>query len=179
MDSFPGTRWPALFAGLATRWKLRGCERVGLGTRARGRIWIHGRGAIRIGADVVLDGSHHPIELHALEAGSEVVLGDGVHVAGGTSIEAVQSVRVGPRTRLGPFAKLMDNHFHALVGSRHSRPPSSPVIIGQDVEIGARAILLAGAEVGDGATIGPGTVLTRRDRVAAGRKASGSPAVVE
>ncbi len=179
MGSTSDARLAAAVAALPTWWKLRRCDRVGRGTRARGRIWIHGRGKVRIGADVVLDASHYPIELHPLEPDSEIVLGDGAYVAGGTSIEAVLSVRIGARTRIGAFAKLMDNHFHALVGDRHFRPPSSPVTVGSDVEIGARAILLAGAEAGDGSTIAPGAVITRRERVPPGARARGIPAFVE
>jgi acetyltransferase-like isoleucine patch superfamily enzyme len=73
----------------------------------------------------------------------------------------------------------MDNNFHPLVGNRHARPPSRPVRVGEDVEIGARAILLPGAEVGSGAIVGAGTVITRRVRVPPGGKASGLPAKVE
>ena len=167
------------FRDIISRWKLRRCAQVGRESEARGRIWIHGRGKVRIGEGVILDGSHYPIELHALEPGSVIEIGDGVHIAGGASIEAVVSVSVGAGTRIGSFARLMDNNFHPLMGNRHWRPPSAPVRVGREVEIGARAILLAGSEVGDRATVGPATVITRRLRVAAGQKISGAPAVVE
>lgn len=179
MGSFREMKLSAAVAGFPTWWKLRRCAAVGRGSEARGRIWIHGRGSVRIGDGVLLDGSRSPIELHALDTGSVIVIEDGVHIAGGASIEAVLSVTVGARTRIGSFARLMDNHFHSLVGDRHRRPPSAPVRVGRDVEIGARAILLAGAEIGDGATVGPGAVITRRLRVAPGERASGVPAVVE
>jgi acetyltransferase-like isoleucine patch superfamily enzyme len=178
MASTPEARW-SFSGGLLTRWKLRRCARVGAGTMARGRIWVHGRGAVKIGKGVVLDGSHHPIELHALERDAVIEIGDGARIEGGASIEAVMSVTVGADTRIGSFARVMDNHFHPLVGDRHWRPPSSPVRVGAKVEIGARAILLAGAQVEDHATVRAGTVLTRKTRVPAGRTACGAPAVVQ
>jgi acetyltransferase-like isoleucine patch superfamily enzyme len=168
-----------IFGDAATRWKLRRCARVGPSTRAHGRIWIHGHGTVRLGSGVVLDGAARPIELHALERGSEIVIGDSVHICGGTSIEAVLSVKVGARSRLGAFARIMDSHFHPLVGDRHQRPLAVPVVVGEDVEIGPRAILLAGAQVGSGAMVRSGAVISRGLPVPAGATASGHPAVIE
>ncbi|HTO97140.1 MAG TPA: acetyltransferase [Myxococcales bacterium] len=178
MAPFPEPRRFDPAGWFLARWKLRRCTVRGT-ARVRGRIWVHGRGTIRLGDGVFLDGAHHPIELHALEPDSEIVIGDGVQVQGGASIEAVSSVTVGPRTRIGGFARLMDNHFHPLVGDRHVRPPSAPVVVGADVQIGPQALLLAGSRVGDGAKVRGGTVLTRRMPVPAGRTASGFPPVIE
>src|SRR5256885_9551401 len=166
------------FSDVPARWTLRRCAAVGRGVRARGRIWVHGRGRVHIGDGVVLDGAHHPIELHALASGSEIWIGDGVHISGGASIEAVVSVRVGARSRIGSFSRLMDNHFHPPVGDRHFRPPSAPVVLGEDVAIGARAIPLAGARGGDGATARPGPVITRRGPGPRGGEGPGPAAVV-
>jgi acetyltransferase-like isoleucine patch superfamily enzyme len=150
----------AILDALRTRWKLRRCAAVGRDVAARGRIWIHGGGVVRIGDGVTLDGHVAPIELHA-GPGAEIVLGDGVHVGGGASLEALSSIRVGARARLGRFCKLLDNHFHRL-GERDGRPRSQPVIVEEDADLGVRAILLPGAHVGRGAAVGAGTVLARR-----------------
>jgi len=162
-----------------SRWKLRRCTRVGRAPIVSGRVWVRGPGNIRIGDGVVFDGSAFPIELHTLEPDSEIVIGDGAVIEGGTSIEAVIAVHVGDRARLGSFSKLMDNHFHSMVGDRHRRPPSAPVVVGPGAEIGPKAVLLAGAQVGAGAIVRAGTVLTRRVQVPPGRVARGIPAVLE
>jgi acetyltransferase-like isoleucine patch superfamily enzyme len=143
-----------------TRWRLRRCAAVGPGSEARGTIWIHGGGAVRLGARVVLDGRAAPIELH-VGPGAEIVLGDDVHVAGGASLEAERSIRVGARARLGRFCKILDNHYHR-VADHGERPHSQPVIVEEDADLGVRAILLPGAHVGRGTAVGPGTVVTRR-----------------
>jgi acetyltransferase-like isoleucine patch superfamily enzyme len=82
-----------------------------------------------------------------------------VWIAGGTSIEATRSVRVGARSRIGPFCKILDNHFHA-VGDRRQRPESVSVVIGENSVLGPRAILLPDAEMGAGARVGPAGVLS-------------------
>jgi acetyltransferase-like isoleucine patch superfamily enzyme len=167
------------FRSPLARWDLRRCAHVGRSVRVLGRVWVRGRGRISIGDGVVLDASRYPIELFALEQSSEIVVGDGVQIGGGTSIEAVASVRIGARSRLGTFTKVMDNHFHSLLGDRHWRPSSDPVRIGEDVDIGVRTILLAGAEIGDRAIVRAGAVITRRAPVPPAGTAYGFPAVVK
>jgi maltose O-acetyltransferase len=58
----------------------------------------------------------------------------------------------------------MDNNFHRLLPEerRRRRPPSRPVSVGEGAEVGARAILLPGAQVASGAVVPPGSVLSRR-----------------
>src|SRR6476620_8817291 len=79
----------------------------------RGRLWIHGGGRIELGERVVFDGHVAPIELH-IQRGAVIAIGDDVYVGGGTSIEAQKAVRIGARSRLGTFCKVIDNHFHSV-----------------------------------------------------------------
>ncbi|HEY1960090.1 MAG TPA: hypothetical protein VGH28_30990 [Polyangiaceae bacterium] len=125
------------------------------------RVHLHGGGVVRIGARVVLDTSIAPIELH-VERGAEIVIGDDVYVAGGTSMEAQRSIRIGARACIGAFTKILDGHFHALEGDRHVRPPPSVVIVEEDVTIGPRCVLLPRAHIGRGSSLGAGTVASRR-----------------
>ncbi len=146
---------------ISVRRKLHGCASVGEGTRAHGTVWVHGGGSVRLGARVHLDGTRAPIELHA-GPGAELVLDDDVHVAGGTSIEAQHAVHIGARTRVGPFCKVLDTHYHRLEGDRTERPPPGLVVVEEDVELGPRTVLLPRAHVGRGSTVRAGTVVTRR-----------------
>jgi acetyltransferase-like isoleucine patch superfamily enzyme len=125
------------------------------------RVVVRGEGTVRIGRGVRFDTSVARIELHALRGG-EIVLDEDVWVESGVSIEASSSVRIGARTRIAPFAKIIDTHFHALAGNRHDRPTPSPVIVEEDVFIGPRAVLLPRAHIGRGSVLRAGTVITRR-----------------
>ncbi|MFL5438845.1 MAG: acyltransferase [Myxococcales bacterium] len=139
-----------------TRLRLRRCASVGRGVRLRGGVWVHGEGAVRLGDGVVLDGAAVPIELHA-GAGAEIVVGPGTVVRGGTSIEAMRSVTIGARCRVGAFCKILDNHFH-VVRRMATRPPSLPVSIEDDALLGPRCVVLPGGHIARGEALRGGTV---------------------
>jgi acetyltransferase-like isoleucine patch superfamily enzyme len=140
---------------------LRGRGRIGAGTEVHGRVYVHGEGRIELGERVILDGRACPIELHASE-GALIVIGDDVVIDAGASIEARERVQIGRGCRLGRFCKILDNDFHPLRGDRHEAPSSKPVTIEDEVVVGAMAVLLPGAYVERGVTIGPSKVITRR-----------------
>jgi len=159
-------------------WSLRGSSgRLVLGsdTVMVGRILLQGPGTVRVGNGVRLDASLAPIVLKAF-AGAEIILEDGVEMESGASIEALQSVRIGARSRLGAFSMILDNSFHQLEGDREVAPDSIPVVIEEDVVIGPRAILLPGTHLGRGTRVGPCTVISRR--TPAGATVVGHPAVI-
>ena len=161
------------FAGALTRYRLRGCSVVGEGVQVLGPLWIRGRGSIRIGARVVLDARHAPIELCATHPMADLVIGDDVVIEGGTSIEAEASITIGARVHIGGFCRIMDSHFHPLRGDRELRPRPMPVIVEEDVEMGDRSILVAGSHLEHHVVVAPGTVVTRRVR--AGCTVRGAP----
>jgi acetyltransferase-like isoleucine patch superfamily enzyme len=146
---------------LVSRLKLRRCRMVGASPTVLGRVWIHGEGEVCVGTRVVLDGRIAPIELHA-QRGGRIVLEDEVTIEWGTSIEAQECVTVGARSRLGPWCKVLDNQYHPLRGNRHERPSSIPLVIEESVKVGSRAILLPGTHLQKGASVAPGTVVSRR-----------------
>jgi acetyltransferase-like isoleucine patch superfamily enzyme len=134
------TRLGALDAWV-THFKLRRCAAVGASPRVMGRVWVHGEGQVFIGDRVVFDAASAPIELYPW-AGAAIIIGDDAFIGGGTSFEATESITVGARVTLGGFSRIMDNHFHPLVGDRNARPPSRPVLIEDDVALGPRSIVL-------------------------------------
>jgi acetyltransferase-like isoleucine patch superfamily enzyme len=163
-------------ASVRTKLALHRCTSVGEGVRVLGRVAVLDRGVRRIGRRVTLDGSSCPIELKC-EPDGIMELGDDVYVEGGVSVWAYSKIIIGARVRLGAFCQILDNHFHLPGENRALRPPSSPVIVEDDVIIGAHAILLAGAHVGEGSIVHPRTVVTRR--VPPRSDVRGVPAVVK
>ncbi len=153
------------FGRLKLLWRVRPARAVfrldvGADVEVEGRLFLPGKGRVRLGRGVRLRGRRAPIELRAHD-GAEIWLGDGVTVEAGASIEATQRVEVAARTSIGAFSKMIDNHYHHATGNRAERPPSVPIFVGEDATIGPRAILLPGARVGRGAVVGTGQVISR------------------
>ncbi|MCL2013134.1 MAG: acetyltransferase [Cystobacterineae bacterium] len=155
-----------------SRWKLRRCTRVGHGTRVLGKIWVHGRGKIYVGDHVFFDARNAPIELHA-KTHATLYIGNGCLIEGGSSLEAVDSISLGENCHLGPFVKLMDNHQHQTTGNRQERPSSNPIVLEQNVKVGAHSILLPGAQLGEGTLLEAHTVVSRK--IPAGAHLQGNP----
>ena len=76
--------------------------------------------------------------------------------------------------------KILDNDFHIFDKEKgwlnEHQSNGRPIMIGRNVFIGARSIILKGVKVGDGAIIGAGAVVTRD--VPAGQIAAGNPAQI-
>ena len=147
---------------------------VAAGARLLGQIRFKGSGLVRIGAGSRLDGRLAGIDLRAGPR-AELLLGEGVVVEEGVSIEAMQSVEVGARCpRLGAFSKILDNDLHLVEGDREVAPDSHPVRLEEEVTLGPRAIILPGAHLGRGTRVRPGAVFSHRSP--AGAEVVGHPA---
>lgn len=124
-------------------------------------------------------GCFQPSVLRTLASGAELVLEEKVGLSGAV-ICAGKSIRIGSRTIIGSGAMIIDNDFHTWdekVGWVNEYTENArPIIIGRNVFIGARAIILKGVEIGDHAIIGAGAVVTRN--VPAHATAGGNPAKI-
>jgi acetyltransferase-like isoleucine patch superfamily enzyme len=142
--------------------------------------------SISIGARAILCSSSQdtalgvsrPVILRAMLPGARLVIGDDCALSG-TTVCAADSVTIGERCLFGADTLVTDTDFHGLDSDGRwsaalARAPKRPVRIGNDVFVGARAILLKGVTIGDGAVVGAGSVVTRD--VAAGAVVAGNPA---
>lgn len=110
-------------------------------------------------------GVSHPTVLRTLRTGAQLRIGADSGISGG-SICAARSVEIGERCLIGADVMICDTDFHPLspdnrrYGNDWGDIGVLPVKIGNDVFIGTRAIVLKGVEIGDGAVIGAGSVVT-------------------
>lgn len=140
---------------------------------------------IRLGQRVVLCsrsadtalGVAHPVVLRAMAAGATIEIGNDTGISGG-SICAQVAIHVGQRCLLGADVMIADTDFHALDAAQRRQhgavAPAAAVWIGDDVFIGARAVVLKGVRIGDGAVVGCAAVVTHD--VAPGAVVAGNPA---
>lgn len=117
--------------------------------------------------------------LCAIAPGAVLDVGPGVGMSG-VCLCAAKSLLIGEQTIIGADAMITDTDFHQpLAGwgwSSDVAAAASPVRIGRGCFIGARAIILKGVTLGDGAVVAAGALVTRD--VPANHLAIGNPAVV-
>lgn len=181
------SRMASGIAGRLLLW-LAGVE-VGAGVRVWGLplVRLARDSRVRLGARVVLCsrsadtalGVARPVVLRTLAPSACIDIGEDTGLSG-TIICAALAVRIGRRCLLGADTMIFDTDFHALHPDDRRRNADagaagqSPVTLGDDVFVGARACILKGVRVGDGAVIGCAAVVTHD--VPAGMVVVGNPA---
>jgi len=150
-----------IVAVMRARWHLRSAAARGPKVRVWGRLTVHNDGDLRVGDRIRLVSKPVPIEI-AVGPQGMLTLGDNVYINYGCSIAAMQSVHIGSGAHIGPYVFIMDNDFHRLEPERRDEmPPSAPIYIGDNVWLGARAIILRGVTIGDGSVVAAGSVVSR------------------
>ncbi|MEM4724426.1 MAG: acyltransferase [Candidatus Hadarchaeum sp.] len=152
-----------------------GC-RYGKGLIADGRVIIRvGRkGAIEIGDNVTfrsrftgnLAGLTNPVVLQCLGEG-RISIGNNCGFSG-TVISARSTIRIGNFSLFGVNTRIYDHDFHSTDPAKRRLPQedqknikAAAITIGDDVFVGANAIILKGCTIGDRSTIGAGAVLAK------------------
>ncbi|MCE2570529.1 acyltransferase [Motilimonas eburnea] len=108
-----------------------------------------------------------------------ISIGNNVQLQG-TAIVAYELVSIGNKVVFGPMVTIMDCSGHTLTGRGEAGEIAAlkpkPVHIGDNVWVGANAMILKGVEIGDNAIIGAGSVVY--ESVPANAIALGNPAKV-
>lgn len=116
------------------------------------------------------------VMLKANSHGARISIGDDVGLSG-CVISAMRSVSIGDRVLIGSGALVTDSDAHPISAEMRRRGEEgkiAPVVIEDDVFIGARAMILKGVRLGRGCVIGAGAVVTRD--VPPGKIYAGNPA---
>jgi acetyltransferase-like isoleucine patch superfamily enzyme len=110
-------------------------------------------------------GIAHPTILAALTPESTIIIGEKTGISG-ASIVARSGITIGRNVMIGAGACLWDTDFHPVgVYERQVHPTNgaqcAPILIEDDVFIGARALILKGVTIRWGAVVGAGAVVTK------------------
>ena len=141
-------------------WHLRRAE-VGRRVRLSGRPRVVADGRVVVADRVQLYSTLLPLEIVA-RSGAVLEIGERTLVNFGTSIVALQEVRIGAHCHIGPQCIIMDNSFHEMDPDRRlEEPASQPISIEDNVWLGARVIVMPGVTIGRDAVVGAGSVVTR------------------
>lgn len=168
-----------------------GCP-YGRNLRVDGRVIIRGarRGAIRLGENVMINsrtgsnlvGRTNPTIFHCLGEG-QITFGDNSGCSFAV-LSSKSSIRIGNHTKIGGNARIYDHDYHALDYLSRRSPmndladcKTAPVVIGNDILIGANSIILKGVTIGDRSVIGAGAVVSLKD-IPSDSLVAGNPARV-
>lgn len=111
-------------------------------------------------------GVSHPVILRTLKKGAAIVIGNDSGLSG-TTINAAIGVSIGSRCLIGADVLICDTDFHPISyeNRRYADLPTphemDRVYLGDDVFVGARAIILKGVTIGRGSVVGAGSVVTK------------------
>jgi acetyltransferase-like isoleucine patch superfamily enzyme len=122
-------------------------------------------------------GINKPVSI-AVNKNAELSIGDNCGFSG-TSIYVSQKLVIGKYCNFGGNTAIWDTDFHPLEFKARrfhevSKNISSPIVIGDDVFVGANSIILKGVKIGERTIIGAGSVVTKNipaDEIWAGNPA--------
>lgn len=156
------------------------CESVGAAFRMEQLPYVWGTGRIVIGDGVRLSGKSSISFHHAGRGVPELCIGDGSFLGHDCSLAIASSIAIGRHVLVAGGARISDYDGHPVeAASRRAGDPTPPdairpVVIEDDVWIGADARILKGVRIGARSIVGSGAVVTRSvppDVVVAGNPA--------
>ncbi len=151
-------------------------------------IDIQKNSSLHIGSDVMLNSSnrdyninlHSPVKLFANRPGAEIKIGDKTRIHG-TCIHAFESIVIGKGCLIAANCQIIDGNGHDISFSNvenriNTKGTSKPVIIEDNVWIGANSFVLPGVTIGRGSVISANSVVVKNipPMVIAG----GNPAII-
>lgn len=113
--------------------------------------------------------SRGPNILQTVRPGAAISIGNDTGMTSATISSAV-AITVGERVLIGAGVLITDNDHHVVSPGKGqqrrfmglpSTDATDAVVIGDDVFIGARAIVLKGVTIGNGSVVGAGSVVTQ------------------
>lgn len=140
--------------------------------KINGRMSVYGDGKIEIGEQVTINSceSGNPIggvnkTILNARNGGYIKIGKGCGISN-SAIVAFAGVTIGDHTFLGGSCSIYDTDFHSLKANERDLVGQNgvnkkPVVIGNNVFIGAHSIILKGVTIGDESIVGAGSVVTK------------------
>ncbi len=144
---------------------------IGKNTKIKGRIECrHPSAIINIGEDSLVTGV-----LVAEVANSQLIIGNRVFIGGHSLIDCLGKITIEDDVLISYQVIIMDSDNHSIRASERvgdlkrwqnqqydwKHIQSAPVVIRSKAWIGARAIITKGVEIGEGAIVAAGSVVTK------------------
>lgn len=156
----------------ATILRLRGA-RIGDRSRVGSHVRVRRPSTLALGSRVEVE---HDVFFKIVGDDARLTVGDYTFIGNGTQFDIVEALEIGAHTLIAPGVFITDHAHRKDKGLRigEQGTTAAPVVVGSDVWIGTRAVILPGVTIGDGAVVGAGAVVTKS--VEAGAIVAGVPA---
>jgi tetrahydrodipicolinate N-succinyltransferase len=139
-----------------------------LGVRLGGYVWMRKISIPRNWGDITIEkGASLDDGVVLLCSGllraNKLVIRSGTYVNRYTMFDAHERIEVGRNCMIGPYCYFSDANHGTTVGMPVKQQPMEPkpVIVEEDVWMGAGVVILRGVRIGRGAVIGAGAVVTK------------------
>lgn len=93
--------------------------------------------------------------------GGKIVIGDNCFFNNNCIVAAHENIIIGNNCSFGPNVLIYDHDhdFRVANGKNEGKYKVSPIVIGDNVWIGANSVILRGSKIGDNSVIGAGTII--------------------
>jgi acetyltransferase-like isoleucine patch superfamily enzyme len=146
-------------AGPLAVYGLRNTIRIGRNVRLAASVVIRGDGTLlEIGDDCDIDG-----HIHVVRGGGRIRIGPRTTMTGvAISLHEPGDITIGADCMFSNDIHMDVSDVHPIYDRRTGARlnPPKPIVIGDRVWLGTRALVLKGARIGDGAIIGAGAMVT-------------------
>tara|TARA_Y100000991_G_C21928090_1_gene329580 strand:- start:144 stop:710 length:567 start_codon:yes stop_codon:yes gene_type:complete len=147
--------------------RLKGIDSCGK-NMLYGKLIISNSGKIQIGSNCIIasrsknyQNSISPVSISLMEKDTEIKVGNFVELIG-CFIRIRYGLEIGDRSIITPGVKIID-HDHLISPKKRKLKeyPGKKIKIGNDVWVGYNAMILKGVNIGDGAIVAAGSVVTK------------------
>jgi serine acetyltransferase len=127
--------------------------------------WVTGKGDMILGDHVWIDGKCGFAFSQRFTPHPTFRVGDYSEIGHGCGFVIAKEITIGKHTRISFYTQILDSSGHPIEADlrRQNLPPHpsdvKPVIIGDDVWIGQRCLILPGTRIGDGCIVSAGSVV--------------------
>jgi acetyltransferase-like isoleucine patch superfamily enzyme len=133
-----------------------------------GKFILYNYGKVKIGDDCKIlsrtkeyQNYIYPVSLSVMTKDTFIEIGSGVELVG-CFFRIRYGLKIGNKTVIAPGVRIIDHdHDTSPKNRRYNVFPGKKIIIGSNVWIGYDATILKGVEIGDGAIIAAGSVITK------------------
>lgn len=155
---------------------------VGSGTVLNVPVRSQGRGTLLIGTNNMLGYAPAPrlgngeILLQPRDRNARIVIGNHNSFSNNVSLVAMGEIEIGNRCLIGDQVTILDCDFHEISPLRRLNGvgPIEPVVIGDNVWLGSRVMVLKGVSIGENSVVAAMSVVTKSippNSIAAGNPA--------